>query len=127
MDFFYLFFFWFGECECVKTRVMEGLHFGFQMCELSCFLSLRWSLSVCLQAHSESFHPALDLLGIASVLTDHSPDPQKHDKVKPHHISRIEQLMEIQTTPLEHEKSIEDMVVQGKIMDRRSTITAAGL
>lgn len=77
---------------CVKTHVMEGLHFGFQMCELSCCLSLRWSLSVCLRAHSESSHPALDLLRIASVLTDHSPDPQKHVKVKPHHFSRTEQL-----------------------------------
>lgn len=42
------------ECVCVKTHLMEGLHFGFQMCELSCCLSLRWSLLVCLLGQSLS-------------------------------------------------------------------------
>lgn len=76
-----------------KDALNEGLRFGFQMCELSCCLSLRWSLSVSLRALSLLiFHAALDLFRITSVLTDHSPDPQKHDKEgKPHHFSHTKQ------------------------------------
>lgn len=66
---------------CVrKDAINGGLHFCFQMCGLSCCLSLRWSLSTFFRVFTSLF---MQLFRITSVLTHHSPNPQKHYKGKP--------------------------------------------
>ena len=64
-----------------KDALNGGLHFGFQMCGLSCCLSLRWSLSVCQYTLFPVFTSSLSLFhgafSITTVLTKTAQNPQK--------------------------------------------------